>query len=209
MENQTLDPQNTEEKEGELIVETANDGVSLNQSKLILARKILSNLSENIRQLNNLLGIVLDPEQISRIGISQAIDEDNKHLGAGEHGEKIIEGVFDGEAMIGPDGKRYNVSANYASKSKLVEGDIMKLSITHSGTFVFKQIGPIERVRVIGALRRTGENDFVVVKDGKTWKVLTASVTYFKGDDGDECVILVPKNGESRWAAVENVIKQA
>lgn len=183
--------------------------MSLNQSKLVLARKILANLSENIKQLNNLLGTVLDPEQVSRIGIAQAIDEDNKQINGADYGEKIIEGVFDGEAMIGPDGKRYNVSANYASKSKLVEGDILKLSIAHSGTFVYKQIGPIERIRVIGALKRTGENDFIVIKDGKTWKVLTASVTYFKGDDGDECVILVPKNGESRWAAVENVIKQA
>ena len=40
---------------------------------------------------------------------------------------KIIEGIFDGQIMIGPDGKNYPVPANYASKSKLVEGDIMKL----------------------------------------------------------------------------------
>ena len=33
---------------------------------------------------------------------------------------KIIEGVFDGQVMIGPDGKNYPVPANYASKSKLV-----------------------------------------------------------------------------------------
>lgn len=209
MENQTNEHLSSEEVVESKITEEASDGVSLNQSKLVLARKILANLSENIKQLNNLLGTVLDPDQVSRIGIAQAIDEDNKQLGAVDHGEKIIEGVFDGEGMIGPDGKHYNVSANYASKSKLVEGDILKLSITHSGTFVYKQIGPIERSRIIGLLRRTGENDFLVLKDGKTWKVLTASVTYFKGDDGDECVILVPKNGESRWAAVENVIKQA
>ena len=35
---------------------------------------------------------------------------------------KIIEGVFDGQTMVGPDGKNYPVPANYASKSKLVEG---------------------------------------------------------------------------------------
>ena len=39
-------------------------------------------------------------------------------------GGKVIEGVFDGQKMIGPDGKEYPVPANYASKSKLVEGDI-------------------------------------------------------------------------------------
>jgi hypothetical protein len=35
---------------------------------------------------------------------------------------KVIEGVFDGQVMVGPDGKNYPVPANYASKSKLLEG---------------------------------------------------------------------------------------
>jgi hypothetical protein len=39
---------------------------------------------------------------------------------------KIIEGVFDGQNMVGSDGKTYPVPANYASKSKLVQGDILK-----------------------------------------------------------------------------------
>ena len=65
---------------------------------------------------------------------------------------KIIEGVFDGQIMIGPDGKNYPVPANYASKSKLVEGDILKLTIGESGKFLYKQIGPVERRTVIGTL---------------------------------------------------------
>ena len=40
---------------------------------------------------------------------------------------KIIEGVFDGQNMVGSDGKTYPVPANYASKSKLVQGDILNL----------------------------------------------------------------------------------
>ena len=39
---------------------------------------------------------------------------------------KVVEGVFDGQTMLGPDGKNYPIPANYASKSKLVEGDILK-----------------------------------------------------------------------------------
>ena len=46
------------------------------------------------------------------------------------------------------------------------------------------------------------------MSDGKEWKVLTASVTYYKGRDGDEIVILVPKIGESKWAAVENIVRK-
>ena len=53
-----------------------------------------------------------------------------------EVGGKIVEGIFDGQKMAGPDGKEYPVPANYASKSKLVEGDILKLTIADDGSFI-------------------------------------------------------------------------
>lgn len=124
-------------------------------------------------------------------------------------GARVIEGTFDGQNMTAPDGKQYSVPANYASKSKLVEGDILKLTITRDGTFIYKQIGPVERQRLIGRLVRdemTGE--FRVETTGKNYKVLLASVTYFKGEANDEIVVLLPKDAEARWAAVENIIKK-
>src|SRR3989338_7659848 len=57
-------------------------------------------------------------------------------------GERVGEGTFTGEKMQGDDGKEYTVPANYASKSKLVHGDRLKLTITKSGSFIYKQIGP-------------------------------------------------------------------
>lgn len=125
-----------------------------------------------------------------------------------EAGAKVIEGMFDGQNMVGPDGKRYSVPANYASKSKLVEGDKLKLTISIDGAFVYKQIGPIDRQRLIGTLVRDELTDeYRVLAGGKSFRVLLASITYFKGEVGDEVVILVPKEGETKWAAVENVIK--
>jgi len=50
---------------------------------------------------------------------------------------KVIEGVFDGQNMVGSDGKTYPVPANYASKSKLVQGDILKLTIADDGAFLY------------------------------------------------------------------------
>ncbi len=120
----------------------------------------------------------------------------------------IIEGVFNGQIMIGPDGKEYSVPANYASKSKLVEGDILKLTIDRNGSFIYKQISPAERTRLVGHLIKNKDtNEHVVLAGDKIYKVLPASVTYFKGAAGDEVVILVPKDSDSTWAAVENVIK--
>jgi bifunctional DNA-binding transcriptional regulator/antitoxin component of YhaV-PrlF toxin-antitoxin module len=111
--------------------------------------------------------------------------------------------------MIGPDGKQYSIPANYASKSKLVEGDTLKLTIMSDGSFVYKQIGPVERKRILGTLiKDESTNEFSVLANSKAYKVLLASITYFKGGVGDEVVILVPKERESDWAAVENIIKK-
>ncbi|MFC1687747.1 hypothetical protein ACFL0L_04145 [Patescibacteria group bacterium] len=122
---------------------------------------------------------------------------------------KVVEGVFDGQNMVGPDGKRYSVPANYASKSKLVEGDMLKLTITADGSFVFKQIGPVERARLVGTLTSDDTSgEYQVLTGNKSYKVLLASVTYFKGVAGDEVVILIPKEGNPTWSAVENIIKE-
>ncbi|MDZ7744984.1 MAG: hypothetical protein U5K77_04515 [Candidatus Saccharibacteria bacterium] len=67
---------------------------------------------------------------------------------------KVIEGVFDGQNMVGSDGKTYPVPANYASKSKLVQGDILKLTIADDGAFMYKQIGPIPRKQLVGTLSK-------------------------------------------------------
>lgn len=124
-----------------------------------------------------------------------------------KRGREAFEGVFNGSVMVGDDGKEYAVPPNYASKSKLVEGDMLKLYIGDRGNFIFKQVGPIERQRLIGNVSFDQENgQHTVLAAGRSWKVLKASITYFKAEVGDEAVILVPKNAPSRWAAVENVI---
>lgn len=122
---------------------------------------------------------------------------------------RVIEGVFDGQNMVGSDGKIYTVPPNYASKSKLVEGDLLKLTITPKGSFIYKQIGPIERSRVIASLGYDVTiNEYYAVTDNRRWSIIKASVTYYKGEPGDEVVLLVPKNAPSKWAAVENIIKK-
>lgn len=123
--------------------------------------------------------------------------------------ENFLEGVFNGEKMIGSDGKEYVVPPNYASKSKLVEGDIMKVTFAPNGRFIYKQIGPISRKRIIGILSFDEERQlWNVLHAGKTYKVLTASVTFYKGKPHDEAVVLVPTENDCGWCAMENVISK-
>jgi hypothetical protein len=123
-------------------------------------------------------------------------------------GGKVIEGMFDGQNMVGPDGKQYPVPANYASKSKLVEGDVLKLTIAEDGSFIYKQIGPIERRKILGTLLQDDKGEYRVIAEGKSYRVLLASLTYFKSEPGDQVTIVLPKDKDATWGAVENVIKK-
>lgn len=120
----------------------------------------------------------------------------------------IIEGTFDGQIMLGTDGKQYPVPANYASKSKLVEGDMLKLTITTDGAFLYKQIGPIDRRHAIAVVAQDENGNYYVLTDGKPYRVLLASITYFKAAPGDEVAIVTPRGLDATWAAIENVIQK-
>lgn len=136
---------------------------------------------------------------MSLLGDEPAVTEKVREENVG----KVIEGVFDGQNMVGSDGKTYPVPANYASKSKLVQGDILKLSIADDGTFLYKQIGPIPRKQVVGSLELKDGHYFVTVGD-KQYRVLLASVTYFKAKPGDQVSVNIPQDEvDAEWAALE------
>lgn len=174
-------------------------------SNLALIAQMIDSAEKNIQSAKQLLREIMGGQTV-RSGMQQLTDK-AAQLSVSEGG-KVIEGVFDGQNMAGPDGKQYPVPANYASKSKLVLGDVLKLTIAEDGSFIYKQIGPVERKKMLGILTVDDRGDFRVLAEGKPYKVLLASLTYFKAEPGDEVTIIVPKDHEADWAAVENVIKK-
>lgn len=175
-------------------------------SNLALIAQMIDSAEKNIQSAKQLLREMMGG-QIPR-PISGSVSARASELSMSEGG-KVIEGVFDGQNMLGPDKKQYPVPANYASKSKLIQGDVLKLTIADDGSFIYKQISPVERKKMLGILTVDEKGDFRVIAESKTYKVLLASLTYFKAEAGDEVTIIAPKDEESEWAAVENVIKKA
>ncbi|MFH0905097.1 MAG: hypothetical protein V1826_00010 [bacterium] len=167
-------------------------------NKIEVVKQLLETATANLASAKQLLGELLgtpfDNVQLKAAGLAT---EGN-----------VVEGVFDGQHMIDKDGKKYPVPANYASKSKLVIGDVLKLTIQTDGSFIFKQIGPVDRKQLIGTL--VYENDeYKVVAGGRSYSVLMASVTYFKLSPGDQATIVVPADSENAtWAAIENAVIQ-
>ncbi len=175
-------------------------------TKFALARQILSRIREEITSVERLLSADADTVDIDAIVQRQSTPDGDVMVP--KQDARMLEGVFDGQHMIGSDGRQYIVPQNYSSKSKLVEGDILKLSIQSNGGFLFKQIGPIERERLVGTLiQDENTHEWKVMAEGKKYAILPASISYFKGQPGDKVVILVPKSAPSKWAAVENIVR--
>ncbi len=120
---------------------------------------------------------------------------------------RILEGVFIGDKMRSDDGEIFDVPQNYASKSKLVVGDRMKLTIPLLGSLIYKQTSQVDRRRVRGELisgKRSGQ--WMVATEEQNYQVLTASVTFHKGRIGDEVMLLIPDAEPSEWGTVEHII---
>lgn len=182
---------------------SSEEGVTPQQVALI--KQMLATAEKSINSIKKIIaGSTVQP--VASKSDTKALKAKVKDLNVLEEG-RVIEGVFDGQNMIGPDEKQYPIPPNYASKSKLVEGDILKLTIGDDGSFIFKQIGPIERNKLIGVVHKEDE-DYLVTVDDKSYRVLMASITYFKAEEDDEVTIVVPKDRASTWAAIENVIKK-
>ena len=136
---------------------------------------------------------------------SKSYSEKAATLSSGSSEGRVIEGVFDGQNMVDKKGAVHPVPANYASKSKLVPGDVLKLTVTDEGKFLYKQIGPVERRTVIGPLVHNN-GQFQVLAEGKAYNVLLASVTYFRANVGDEVTLIIPMNEDTKWGAIEAVL---
>jgi hypothetical protein len=170
-----------------------------------------SEKSHKIQSLREMIGSAEKTIQSAKMMLLQL--EGKKKTGRKRKSEDesegtIIEGNFDGQIMIGTDGKQYPVPANYASKSKLVEGDMLKLTITPDGSFIYKQIGPIERKHALGVVSQDESGNFRILAEGKPYRVLLASITYFRAEPGDEVAIVMPRDIDSSWASIENVLQK-
>ena len=174
------------------IVKKLSDSIATGKSAFDTAEKWLGVLAEHH-------GVEIDPLKFRM---------QNMELSADDMGEEqILEGLFDGKDMITTDNQTYPVPANYASKSKLVEGDKLKLTIKPSGAFVYKQIELIPRKLSTGKLILDG-TQYKVLGDIRSYNVLYASVTFFRASVGDTVTVTIPEDGIATWGAIENVMPE-
>ena len=176
----------------------------MSEDNLLAIQELVDSAMSSLKTANSLL------KELT--GVTDSVRERHTTragtMGANSYGAasgKVVEGIFDGQNMVDSLGQTYPIPANYASKSKLVEGDGMKLTITDDGKFIYKQIAPVERKTMVGVLIQE-DGQYKVLADGKAYRLLLASVTFYRAEVGDQVTILIPKSGTANWGSVEAII---
>lgn len=156
----------------------------------------LSNLKENIGNIDSIISTAQQSLKVSKTSLST--DGNN------------VEGTFDGYFMVGDDMKKYPVPVNYSSKSKLIPGDRLKVTIKDNGELIYKLIIPAERKHLRAILSRDDKDHskyFAIASDNQTYTLNTAAISFFKWLPGDEVYITINKEWKWGYAALEAVIK--
>ncbi|EKE13592.1 MAG: 50S ribosomal protein L7/L12 [uncultured bacterium] len=118
-----------------------------------------------------------------------------------------VSGYFDGTYLIGEDGSKYEVPANYAAKSRIVFGDTLKM-IEEDGKKLFKQIDKVPRKRLEGILSKK-EGKWYFLSDGGTYKVSDIAAEFHKAELNDKAVAYVPENAlNATYAALDYLEKE-
>ncbi len=159
------------------------------------AEKSLKNAKKLLNEVLKAEWIELKDITIDTAGLTTYASDDNK----------IIEWVFTWEDMLWADGNRYPVPVNYASKSKLVQWDKLKLTIDQSWKMLYKQILPIPRDTKIGIIVQEN-GKYQVIVEWQTYNLLTAAVTHFKCAIGDQISVLLPSGKQATFAAIEALL---
>lgn len=153
-----------------------------------LLRQALSASESSIRLSKQLLG------EIEKEGVG---DKPKKKVLPG------IIGTFDGESMVTESGEKHPVPANYASKSLLVVGDVLKLVDEKEGKR-FKQIEHVKRFKTKGVLTKKDGKFHVVASEG-SYRVLPAAVSHFEANVGDELSLFLPAKKHDRFLGDDRI----
>jgi hypothetical protein len=164
----------------------------------------------NLKNAKNLLQQMIDDGSIAPSRMSEAMGN-SKISKEEEQATEVVEGYFDGEYMIGDNGRTYLVPQNYASKTQLVVGDRMKWILTPTRE-IFKLIQPAPREKVEGVFGIDGDSYIVNIEGIQNpVRILKASATFaMKTQDlkpGDIVSILIPRDTTPIWGAFLTVVK--
>jgi hypothetical protein len=172
----------------------------VDEQKIKALRDLIHSAQNSINSAKKILNGLLGDEGEDHLGYSM---DGLSNYQEGE--EKIIEGVFTGESMLGSDGNMYPVPQNYSSKSLLVQGSKLKAIIQPNGKILYKIIGEIPYETLLGIVTKNGDK-YTITTEKKSYNVLLAAVTFHHCNVGDTVSIRIPEGKDATYAVIEAVV---
>lgn len=119
----------------------------------------------------------------------------------------ILTGVFDGIKLTTNDRFEYPIPSNYISKSMLIPGDQLKLTIHSDGSLVYKIIKLAPRKHIRGILHRKDNQYLALWSNNLNYRLNSAAVTFHKAQCWDEVCLVINEWSKYHHAALESIIK--
>ena len=173
-----------------------------NKNQIIAIKDFIMTADKSLKNAKKLLNDLIKENDID---FNKTIDLDASWLHSySSEDSLIVEWVFTWEEMLWSNWERYPIPANYCSKSKMVQWDKLKVTISPNGKMMYKQIAPIER-EFKKWLLTEDKGKYQVIVDWEIYNLLTAAVTHFWGKIWDSITIIVPKGKKATFAALDSI----
>ena len=172
------------------------------ENKIKALRDLIHSAQNSINSAKKLLNTLIGDDFSEQDEMSGASSDASIYT-SGEL--TIVEWVFTGESMLGPDGSTYPVPQNYASKSLLVQGSKLKAMIEPTWKIKYKIIDEIPFETKIGIITKNWEK-YQINTDEKSYNVLMAAITFHKCEIGDTVSIRIPEWKNATYAVIESII---
>jgi len=118
-----------------------------------------------------------------------------------------VVGKYDGKDLITEAGEKHEVPANYAAKSKLVYGDVLKL-IEEDGKKLFKQIERVRKERVEGILTKK-DGAWFLLTDRGSYKVSDSAAQFQNAQLNSQASAYLPEENMDAPFATLDVVEGA
>jgi hypothetical protein len=105
-----------------------------------------------------------------------------------------ITGTFDGYYLVTETGEKLEVPANYAAKSRLVFGDILKV-VEEDGKQLFKQITKVPRKK-LEAVANKKEGKWYALAEAGSYKISDIAADFNALQVNDKITILIPMDNQ-------------
>jgi hypothetical protein len=112
---------------------------------------------------------------------------------------------YNGDSIIDDQGVIYPINKNYASKSRLIDGDVLIMRTDSQGGIYYKLSKPVPRKTVIADIKETN-GQYIAIYNNKSYKILTAASNFYELYNNCQAMIVISITEDNKWCAIDGKV---